>query len=107
MERETHNRYCPNIAYKYTVGSRTYDENNWVFDFVCWPDAYDFVGKHQPGEPIKIAYDPNDPAISFVPDSVRDPGYPWGDITFGIFFAAVLFADVFGAWMRESEPQVS
>jgi hypothetical protein len=102
-----HNRYCPKLAYKYTVGSHTYDENNRVFDFVCWPDAYDFVAKHQPGATIRIAYDPNDPTISFVPDSVRDPGYPWGDIIGGMFFTAVLFADVFGAWTRESEPQVS
>lgn len=44
-----------------------------VFDFVCWPDAYDFVAKHQPGASITIAYDPADPAISIVPAAIRDP----------------------------------
>jgi hypothetical protein len=64
------------------------------------------VAKHRPGASITIAYNPTDPAISFVPDSVRDPGYPWGDILFGVFFAVVLLADVFGSWTRGSEPQV-
>jgi hypothetical protein len=36
---------------------------------------------------------------------MRDPGYPWGDIIGGIFFAAILLADIFAAGTRESAPQ--
>jgi hypothetical protein len=99
------NRDCPKLSYKYTAQTRTYEGYNRVFDFVCWPDAYDFVAQHQPGASITIAYDPSDPAISVVPDAMRDPGYPWGDIIGGIFFAAILLADIFAAGTRESAPQ--
>jgi hypothetical protein len=86
---------CPKLGYNYTAQGRTYDGFNLVFDFVCWPDANDFVAQHQPGTLIKIAYDPATPAVSIIPDAVRDPGYPWGDIVGGVIFAAILFMDLF------------
>src|SRR5262249_26791566 len=95
------NRYCPKLRYKYVVQARGYDGDNQLFDFVCWPNAYDFVDQHQPGASITIAYNPDDPAISIVPGAVRDPGYPWGDIIFGVIVAAVLLADLFGSWIGE------
>jgi hypothetical protein len=72
-------RSCPMLGYVYNVEGRTYNGYNRVFDFVCWSDANDYVARHQPGASDKIAYDPADPAVSIVPDAVRDPGYPWGD----------------------------
>jgi hypothetical protein len=102
-----HNRYCPQLIYKYTIKGRDYAGYNRVFDFPCWPDAYDFVAKHQPGSIVTIAYDPTDVSSSFIPSSVRDPGWPWGDVIGGIFFAALLAADLFGAWTRQSEPQTT
>jgi hypothetical protein len=99
------NRYCPKLSYKYKVQTNSYYGYNRVFDFVCWPDAYDFVAHHQPGDFITIAYDPANPAISFVPDAVRNPGYPWGDIIGGIIFAVVLLVDLFRGWAVESAPQ--
>jgi Protein of unknown function (DUF3592) len=91
-------RYCPSLEYTYMVQGRTYNGSNRVFDFVCWPDAYGFVAQHQPGALINIAYDPANPTVSIVPDAVRNPGYPWGDIIGGILFAVILLADLLGAW---------
>lgn len=96
------NRFCPILDYGYTVQTYAYVGSNSVFDFVCWPDAYDFVAHHQPGVFVTIAYDPSSPTTSVIPNAVRDPGYPWGDIIGGIIFAAILLADILGA--RTSEP---
>ena len=41
------NRYCPKLTYKYTIEGRDYAGYNRVFDFTCWPDAYDFAARHQ------------------------------------------------------------
>jgi hypothetical protein len=100
-------RFCPILDYGYTVQTRTYVGSNSVFDFVCWPDAYDFVAQHKPGAFVTIAYDPSSPTTSIIPNTVRDPGYPWGDIIGGIIFAAILLADIFGTWTREPAPQAS
>jgi hypothetical protein len=97
-------RYCPMLRYVCNVEGRTYNGYNRVFDFVCWPDANDYVACHQSGTSVKIAYDPADPAVSIVPDAVRDPGYPCGDAIGGVIFAAILFIDVFWGWTAESEP---
>jgi len=97
-------RYCPKLRYTYAVQGQKYDEYNEVFDFVCWPDAYDFVSQHQPGATIKVAYDPKKPAVSIAPEAVRDPGYPWGDIIGGVVFSAFLLIDLFGAWTTDSTP---
>jgi len=67
------NRDCPKIEYTYTAGGRNYRENNSVFDFVCWPDAYDFVAQHRTGTNLEVAYNPDDPTVTVVPDSVRTP----------------------------------
>jgi hypothetical protein len=99
------NRDCPKLGYRYEVQGRTYDEYNRVFDFTCWPDAYDFVAQHQPGANIRIVYDPANPAISVIPDAVKDPGYPWGDIVGGIVFAAILLVDLFGSWTSDGTPE--
>lgn len=104
MEREA-KPILPQAELQVHLQTRTYDGYNRVFDFVFWPDAYDFVTQHKPGAFIAIAYDPADPAISLIPDAVRDPGYPWGDIIGGIIFVAILLADVFGTWTLESAPQ--
>jgi hypothetical protein len=95
-----HNRYCPKLGYTYTAQGRAYSGYNEVFDFVC-RRAYDFVAQHQPGASIKVAYDPANPAISIIPDAMRDPGYPWGDVIGGAIFAAVLLVDLFGAWTTD------
>ena len=95
------NRDCPKLGYRYAVQGRTYEGYNRVFDFTCWPDAYDFVAEHQPGALIQIAYDPSNPAISIIPSAVRDPGYPWGDIAGGIIFAVILLVDLFRSWTQE------
>jgi hypothetical protein len=100
-------RFCPQLTYKYTIKSRDYAGSNRVFDFTCWPDAYDFIARHQPGSAVTIAYDPTDASISFIPASVRDPGYPWGDVIAGIILAALLAVDLFGAWTRQSEPRTT
>jgi hypothetical protein len=95
------NRFCPALDYGYTVQTHTYVGSNSVFDFVCWPDAYDFVAQHKPGAFVTIAYDPSSPTTSIIPNTVRGPGYPWGDIIGGIIFAAILLADLLGTWTRE------
>jgi hypothetical protein len=100
-------RFCPILEYGYAVQSHTYVGSNSVFDFFCWPDAYDFVAQHKPGAFITIAYDPSNPTTSIIPSAVRELGYPWGDIIGGIIFAAILLADIFGAWMREPASQAS
>jgi hypothetical protein len=95
------NRLCPEMTYSYSAGSRRYSSYNRVFDFTCWPDAYDFVAEHRPGSSIQIAYDPSDPNVSIVPTSVRDPGYPFADIIGGCFFVLCLLADLFAPWTRQ------
>jgi hypothetical protein len=99
------NRFCPILNYKYAVQTRTYVGSNSVFDFVCWPDAYDFVAQHKPGTFVPIAYDPSDPTTSIIPSAMRDPGYPYGDIIGGIVFAVILLVDLFGSGWLQSEPQ--
>src|SRR5215469_4841186 len=32
------NRACPKLRYKYVVQARSYDGDNQIFDFECWPD---------------------------------------------------------------------
>jgi hypothetical protein len=98
------NRYCPMLRYTYRAGGRTYEAYNSVFDFVCWPDGNDFVAHHPAGTFIKIAYDPTDPAVSIVPDAVRDPGYPWGDTIGGIILALALLVDLFSGRTSERAP---
>src|ERR1700740_1457446 len=44
-------RFCPEFEYTYSVAGRTYTNRNQIFDFSCWPDAYDFISKHGPGSP--------------------------------------------------------
>jgi hypothetical protein len=89
------NRFCPKLDYNYTVKGHEYASYNSVFDFTCWPDAYNFVAQHRPGTSIQIAYDPTDPAVTIVPTSIRDPGYPWGDIVGGALFFIILVSDLF------------
>jgi hypothetical protein len=96
------NRFCPQLTYSYTVQKHDYVSSNRVFDFVCWPDAYDFVAQHKPGTMVTIAYDPSDPNVSVIPSAVKDPGYPWGDLLGGIALTAVL---LFGTWKLESTQQ--
>jgi len=84
------------LEYSYSLKGREYIGYNGVFDFVCWPDATDFVARHQPGTLVKIAYDPTNPSVTIIPDAVRDPGYPWGDIGGGIIFSLILLADFLG-----------
>jgi Protein of unknown function (DUF3592) len=100
------NRYCPEMTYSYSIAGRHYSSYNRVFDFGCWPDAYDFVAQHQPGSLIQIAYDPSDPRVSIVPASVRDPGYPVADVLGGCFFLLCLLVDLFASWIRP-EPTAS
>jgi uncharacterized protein DUF3592 len=100
------NRNCPEMTYSYLVASRRYSSYNRVFDFVCWPDAYDFVGQHRPGTLIQIAYNPADPRVSIVPASVRDPGFPVEDLVGGCFFLLCLLVDLFISWTRP-DPSVS
>src|SRR5215469_5315067 len=69
------NRYCPQLTYKYTINGRDYVGSNRVFDFICWPDAQDFIAQHQPGGIVTIAYNANDVSVSFIPASVREPGW--------------------------------
>ena len=76
-----------------------------MFDFVCWPDAYDFVADHKPGAFVTIAYDPSNPAISSIPSAVKSPGYPWGDILGGFVFAGSLLVDIFAGWVVKSREQ--
>jgi hypothetical protein len=95
-------RFCPDVQYSYTVSGQSYTNRNQVFDFSCWPDAYSFVAKYQPGNAIQIAYDPSNPNNTIVPSSVSDPGYPWGDMLGGMFFLVLLFADILFT-RRESE----
>jgi len=90
------NRYCPMLEYSYSLKGREYTGHNGVFDFVCWPEATDFVAQHQPGTLVKIAYDPTNPSVTIIPDAVRDPGYPWGDIGGGTIFSLILLADFLG-----------
>ena len=101
------NRFCPQLTYKYTIKGRDYAGSNRVFDFTCWPDAYDFIAQHQPGSAVTIAYDPTDASISFIPASVRDPGYPWGDVIAGTVLAVLLAVDLFGACTRQAEPNTT
>jgi hypothetical protein len=101
------NRFCPILDYGYTVQTHTYVGSDSVFDFVCWPDAYDFVAQHKPGAFVTIAYDPSNPTTSIIPSAVRDPGYPWGDIIGGIILAAILLADIFRPWTCEPASQAS
>jgi hypothetical protein len=96
------NRYCPEVTYSYSVVARHYSGYNRVFDFTCWPDAYDFVAQHRPGSSLQIAYDPTDPNVSIIPSSVRGPGYPVADAVGGCFFVLCLLADVFASWTREA-----
>jgi len=100
------NRYCPEMTYSYSVANHRYSSYNRVFDFTCWPDAYDFVAQHRPGSLIPIAYDPTDPNVSIVPASVRDPGYPVVDLVGGCFFILCLLVDLFTSWTRQ-EPTAS
>lgn len=95
------NRYCAEMTYSYSVAGHNYSSYNRVFDFTCWPDAYDFVGQHRPGSSIQIAYDPSDPRVSIVPASVRDPGYPIADLAGGCFFLLCLLLDLFVSWTRQ------
>jgi hypothetical protein len=97
-------RSCPALGYTYTVQGRTYNGYNRTFDYICWPDANDFVAQHPPGASIRITYDPANPAVSIIPDAMQDPGYPWADTIGGIVFALILPADLFGAWTAESKP---
>jgi Protein of unknown function (DUF3592) len=92
------NRYCPQMTYSYSIADRDYSSYNRVFDFVCWPDAYDFVAQHQRGTLIQVAYDPSDPRVSIVPASVRDPGYPVADLAGGCFFLLCLLVDLYASW---------
>lgn len=94
------NRDCPQLLYKYSLNGNSYFGKNEVFDFVCWPDAYDFVAQHPPGSTIQIAYDPASPATSIVPSSVRDPGYPYGDAIGGVILVLIVLVDVFASWTR-------
>ena len=55
------------LEYSYSLKGREYTGHNGVFDFVCWPEATDFVAQHQPGTLVKIAYDPtNHQSLSFL-----------------------------------------
>jgi hypothetical protein len=95
------NRFCPDMEYSYSVAGKKYTSRNQVFDFGCWPDAYGFVAKHQPGTSILIAYDPKNPTITIVPSGVSDIGFPWDDVLGGTFFVLVLMGD-FSLARRES-----
>jgi hypothetical protein len=95
------NRFCPDMEYSYSVAGKKYTTRNRVFDFGCWPDAYRFVAKHQPGTSILIAYDPTNPMSTIVPSSVSDTGFPWGDVLGGTLLVLVLMGDIFLA-RRES-----
>ncbi|MGB6384744.1 MAG: DUF3592 domain-containing protein [Terriglobales bacterium] len=99
------NQFCPILAYEYTVQTQTYVGSNRVFDFVCYPDAYDFVAQHKPGAFVTIAYDPSNPAISIIPSALKSPGYPWGDVLGGIVFAVFLLVDIFASWALKSDQQ--
>jgi len=94
------NRYCPQLTYGYSLNGHSYFGKNEVFDFVCWPDAYDFVAQHPRGSSIQIAYDPTNLATSVVPSSVRDPGYPSGDMIGGAFLLFIVLVDIFASWTR-------
>jgi hypothetical protein len=87
-------RFCPKIEYSYSVASHVYRSYNSVFDFVCWPNAYGFVAQHPTGTSIQIAYDPASPIITFIPSSVANPGYPWGDVIGGTLFLIMLILDL-------------
>ena len=100
-------RYCPLITYSYNVDGHYYSSRNSVFDFTCWPDAYDFAAKLQSGTSIQIAYDLIDPTTTVVPASIRDPGYPWGDTVGGFLFLALMAADLSVSWRREDQPEPS
>ena len=95
------NRFCPILSYKYTVQTHAYFGSNSMFDFACWPDAYDFVAQHKPGALLTIAYDPSNPTTTVIPSTIRDPGYPWGDIIGGIIFTGLLLLDLFTGWRLE------
>lgn len=95
------NRFCPILSYKYTVQTHAYFGSNSMFDFACWPDAYDFVAQHKPGALLTIAYDPCNPTTTVIPSTIRDPGYPWGDIIGGVVFTGLLLLDLFAGWRLE------
>src|ERR1700687_2077937 len=98
--RTNNNRYCPQLFYKYTLNGNAYSGENQVFDFVCWPDAYDFVAKHPQGNSIQIAYDPANPQTSVAPSSVRDRGYPHLGVIRGVILLLIALGDVFASWTR-------
>jgi hypothetical protein len=87
-------RHCPLLGYTYSVMGNGYESYNSVFDFTCWPDAYNFVAQHHAGESIQIAYDPAHPVVTVIPSSIRDPGYPWVDMIGGMLFLIILVSDL-------------
>jgi len=82
------------MEYSYSAAGRTYTNRNQIFDFSCWPDAYDFVAKHGPGSSVPVAYDPMNPGTTVVPSSIVDTWLPWEDMFGGFFFLLVLAADL-------------
>jgi hypothetical protein len=92
------------IGYRYSAGGATQSGNRYRFQFVLKRDRMRgrdvqlIVGGHRPGDPVRVAVNPNDPT-----DSVLDPGPDFESV---IPFGLGLFFLLLGLGQVGSEPAV-
>ena len=94
-------RFCAKLEYSYSVEGRLYRGTNSIFDFGCHPDGYDVAAAHPPGSTVQVAYNPTDAAVTVVPGTFTDPGYPWFDMIAG---TACLLIALWNILRSTSEP---
>jgi hypothetical protein len=82
-------QFCSILEYAYIVDGRIYKGQNEVFEFSCNPASFKYV-VIRTGSSIGIAYDPANPAISIIPDTLLNPGFPWGGLIYTIILALIL-----------------
>jgi hypothetical protein len=59
--------FQPAITYEYTVKNKTYQQNHVSFPDPSFEDerkAQEFIAQYQPGDSVKVYYDPKDPQRS-------------------------------------------
>jgi hypothetical protein len=103
------NKNCAKLTYSYVAMGQQLEATNTNLNFVCWPDGYDFAAQHPAGTAVQIAYDPSNPFVTFVPSSVRDPGFPWGYSIFGTLFGVAALVDLISLLFRrrpKNEPAI-
>ena len=93
--------YDADVAYRYAVGGRSYESSTFVFGVShSFPDsaaAQAEVDAYPPGRPVRVFYDPRDPARACVTPGVVPSGFDllvWTSGVFVLFGAALVVLGV-------------